>query len=150
MRIHTDTLTRRDIFDAAVIARVDLATFTSHGSRSRHHAYTIKLEGESRRRPNGGASGAGSGYAATWDQWGVFLGVLFDRDPSMVTPYYADADAFHWQTADRFADRSADVDYATGPVFWPSDAHGDHRFDFSGTPFQQECTRCSAIKRWDR
>jgi hypothetical protein len=102
MRIHTDKITRDDVRTAARVARVDLATFTEHRSQSRDHAFNVKLEGDSRRRPNGGASGAGSGYAATWDQWGVFLSVLLDLDPNAVTPYYKDRADFHRRTFERF------------------------------------------------
>lgn len=150
MRIHTDVLTRDDIIDAAKYARVDLATFTDHGSKSRARAFNVKLEGESRRRPNGGASGAGSGYAATWDQWGVFLAVLFDKDPRMVTPYYSNKRDFNYQTLDRFQPRGTWTDDGErdGVTFWPRDAHGDHKFEFSGIPYRHDCTKCSASKRW--
>lgn len=137
MRFHTDTLTTKDLHDAARVARVDME-FTSHGSRSRDHAYNIRLLGESRRRPNSGKRGAGDDYAATWDQWGVFISYLFDRDPYMTTQYYADLDEFQYRTDYRF----------NVPGYWPSDAHGDHRFKFNGVPRQQECTKCSAVTRW--
>lgn len=137
MRLHTDTLTSSDLYAAAKIARVDL-DLTSHGSRSKDHAFNVLLTGESRRRPNSGGRGAGDDYAATWDQWGVFLSVLFGLDPHMVTPYYADADEFHARTSDRF----------DSPGFWPADAHGDHTFRYSGTPRQQECNKCSATQKW--
>lgn len=151
MRIHTDTLTTRDIYEAARIGHADVVVLTEHKSRSRDHAFTVKLEGDSRRRPNGGRTGGdGSGYAATWDQWGVFLAVLFDRDPEMVTPYYADAYTFHWQTDFRFVPQTKYFNAAGSGVivWWPEDAHGDHTFRFAGEPGGQECTKCSAIRRW--
>lgn len=170
MRIHTDVLTSSDIYVAARHARVDVVTLTEHGSRSRARAFNVKLEGESRRRPNGGSSGAAyaSGYAATWDQWGVFLGILFDIDPAMVTPYYVDRDNFQIRTGGRFTaptlhygasnnyhvvngrayhDESVIV-HRLGAAYWPDDAHGDHTFRFSGTPSRWECTKCSAVQRW--
>lgn len=150
MRIHSDVITREDIHRAARHARVDLATFTDHGSRSRARAFDVKLEGESRRRPNGGASGAGSGYAATWDQWGVFLGFLFELDARMVTPYYKNKADFDRRTDNRFRTRGAWTDDGErdGVTNWPRDAHGDHVFRFSGIPGQQACTKCSAVQRW--
>ena len=135
MRMHTDTLTLDDLRDAARLARVEME-FTTHGSRKRKRAFDVKLTGESRRRPNGGNIGAGTGYAATWDQWGVFLGHLFECDPSMVTPYYENAGDFHYRTAYRFEDE------------WPADAHGDHRFEYVGVPYSQSCKKCSAVTRW--
>lgn len=152
MRIHTDTLTSTDLYSAAMIARVDL-DLTINGSRSRERAFNVTLTGESKRRPNSGQRGAGDDYAATWDQWGIFLAVLFYVDPSMVTPYYADANVFDQRTAGRF--RSRDVERVTGDPaavqnrnFWPLDAHGDHRFTYQGVPREQSCTKCSAVQRW--
>lgn len=153
MRIHTNTLTASDIYAAANKAGAVVATFSGHGSRSRARAFDVKLEGSSRRRPNGGASGAGTGYAATWDQWGMFLAELFAKDGSMFTPYDKSAEYFADRTADRFgapevtmtADGYRDVFVAYGA---PDDMHGDHTFRYSGTPRQQECTRCTAVQRY--
>lgn len=153
MRIHSDTLTREDIRAAARVARVDFDRFDDKGSRKRSHAFDVTLTGESRRRPNGGSSGAGSDYAATWDQWGVFLAVLFETDPDMVTPYYKDAEDFADRTGDRFG--APEVEMGSGgyvEVFkaygWPEDAHGDHTFRFAGTPRSQSCTKCTASQTW--
>lgn len=146
MRIHSDSLYLSDLMDAARIARVFFDRIEEKGSRSREHAFDVTLTGESRRRPNGGNRGANTDdYAATWDQWGVFLSVLFDRDPAMVTPYYADADDFHHRTAHRFDPEGEDRG-RTG--FEPNNQHGDHTFRFAGTPREQSCTKCSAIRRW--
>lgn len=168
MRIHTDTLSISDIYRAARFARADVVKANHHGSRSRDHAFDVNLEGESRRRPNSGASGAtyASGYAATWDQWGVFLSILFDLDPNMVTPYYADRDEFNTRTAGRFQpdavagmghSSNANVinvtNYRGEPIhriadaYWPADAHGDHTFRAAGG-YVQKCTWCSATQRW--
>lgn len=150
MRIHTDVLTYSDLHRAATIARVDLVDSDEKGSRSKVRAFNVKLEGESRRRPNGGSSGAGSGYAATWDQWGVFLAVLFDRDPQMVTPYYANLWDFDARTDWRFSPEDVASKRIAGeePTWWPADAHGDHTFRFAGTPRSQSCTKCTASQTW--
>lgn len=119
MRIHcSKDITDSEIYKAARFARVDIVTEgkLERGSRSHDHAFEIKLEGESRRRPNGGSSGKGyaSGYAATWDQWGVFLSVLFDLDPRMSCWAYTDRDEFHRQTEDRFRTvRAVEVGHST-------------------------------------
>lgn len=150
MRIHSDTLTNRDLANAATIARVSFDKWEDKGSRKRDHAFEVTLTGESRRRPNSGNVGASDAYAATWDQWGVFLAVLFSIDPAMVTPYYKDATEFHYRTRDRFLPRSTRevVDNKIVVTHWPADAHGDHTFRFDGTPFEQSCTKCSAVQRW--
>lgn len=137
MRIHSDTLTIQNVYEAARHARADLQV-TEHGSRKRSHAFNVTLTGESRRRPNSGKRGAGDEYAATWDQWGVFLSFLYNIDPLMVTPYYEDSEHFDTRTASRF-----DV-----PGQWPSDVHGDHTFRYNGVPGQQDCTKCTATVRW--
>ncbi len=138
MRIHSDTLRVSDLNEAARIARVDME-FTTHGSRKRDHAFNVNLTGESRRRPNGGNRGANSdAYAATWDQWGVFIAALFDVGPNASMTYYDGEQDFNYRTASRF----------TGVGFWPADAHGDHRFKYDGIPYEQSCTKCSAVQRW--
>lgn len=161
MRIHT-SLGFSAICIAAKIAKVDLIWPSDgkpiqRGSRTHDHAFEVKLEGASRRRPNGGSSGAGSGYAATWDQWGVFLGHIFRLDENAKCWAYTDADEFHYRTNNRFdlhenltANASLNVAYSEGLMltYWPHDAHGDHTFRFAGVPCQQSCTKCSAVTRW--
>lgn len=176
MRIHTDTLNVIDLFEAARIARADV-TYTAQGSKSRDYSFDVHLTGESRRRPNSGKRGAGwsSEHAATWDQWGVFFAVLFDRDPAMFCgtakrPTYRDRSHFHWCTDDRFRPYGIvgpdtpgalavtgddEYDGTTGPVYrqehtyWPDDAHGDHTFRPTGTMGAVACSRCSAVQRWE-
>lgn len=107
MRLHTCAITASDLHDAARLAGVTFDTMTEHGSRAQHHAWNVKLFGSSGRRPNWGTSGVGSygvgdGEAATWDEWGIFLAALYRLDPLMKTPYYDNADHYHWVTGRRF------------------------------------------------
>jgi len=177
MRIHTDHLTTADIYKAARFARVDVVDLTEHKSQSRDHSFNVKLEGESRRRPNPGASSKGyaSGYAATWDQWGVFFAILFDIDPAAICgtakrPIYDGRDDFERKTNGRFAAPTLDFGVSTnyhvvngrayhdpsvtvhrlGADYWPEDAHGDHTFRFEGIRFDgaiiHRCTKCSAAR----
>lgn len=147
MRIHTDILTTADIRDAAERAGSAVhADYTRHGSRSRAHAFHIKLTGTSSRRPNNGTGGrfrdgvadSNDEHAATWDEWGMFLAELFRRDPNATIPnVYA---------------TSADFDYATDGRFdglTPELQHGaaGHRWQFSGIPREFECATCDAVKR---
>jgi hypothetical protein len=150
MRIHSDDLTHTDLLDAARIARVYFDRQTLHGSRSRDHAFDVILTGESKRRPNRGTSADryNPDYAATWDQWGVFLAVLFERDNEMSVPYYDSYSAFHYQTGHRFVLGVSDPEGDETPSHWPSDAHGDHRFKYNGTPYERKCTKCTAVQRW--
>lgn len=134
MRIHTETVFSGDIYDAARVARVTVERAGLHNSRSRDHAWDIALTGESKRRPNFGKYPGE--YAATWDQWGVFISALFKKDPDLTIPQaYATVEDFHRQTANRFQDG------------WPADAHGDHTFVYDETLGYQKCTKCSATSR---
>ena len=113
MRIHSDTLTVTDIYQAATAAgpavRVEV---TEHGSRSRVKAFRVTLTGTSSRRPNNGTGGrfrdgveTGGDYAATWDEWGIFLGELFRRDENATVPnVYENGEHFRWATCARFDD----------------------------------------------
>lgn len=140
MRIHTDVLDAPDFNEAARIARVTFTRIDWKGSRSRNRSVDLILTGESHKMQNGGTE-----RAATWDQWGVFLAVLFDKDPSMTTTYYADADAFARKTADRFG--AFDDVRRFVAIGWPNDSHGDHQWDYAGVPGEQACTKCTAIRR---
>jgi hypothetical protein len=136
MRIHSDHLDAREVQKAATLAGVGFTRFSLHGSRSRAGAFDVILTGASPRNQNGG-----SDKAATWDQWGVFLSTLFAVDPKMVTPYYADAEHFHWSTGNRYAEFNLADDHVKG-----------HKWEFSGDSagggyMVHECA-CGAIRRF--
>ena len=135
MRIHSNVLTYADVIDAARQAKANPDTASQHGSRSRSHAFEVKLRGLSRRRPNF-YNGDGQ-YAATWDQWGVFFGLLFEVDPDMLIDGKEDLDAFGYRTDWRF-------DY---PAEFEHPLDHDHHFRYAGTPCAQEC-KCGAVQRW--
>lgn len=127
MRIHSDILTGSDILQAASAAGPEVfVDYTRHGSRSRKAAWNVTLTGTSSRRPNTGNRGGGTyggDHAATWDEWGIFLGELFRRDPGMTVPgVYDSAEHFRWATTCRFDDLK------------PADQHGraGHRWTHEG------------------
>lgn len=146
MRIHTDVLTRHDLADAFRTAGVTPIHATEHGSRSRSRAFEIALTGTSAYRTQWG--GRSDQPAATWDEWGIVLGVLFDRDPRMIAGgpngYVGKVD-YDWQTGGRFA---RDL----GPwTLTPAGQHRRHRWDRSGESVTgsyvvHEC-RCGAVSR---
>jgi len=157
MRIHTNTIELADVYRADVPARTQV-NVTVHGSRTHARAFEVSLTGESRRNNQ-----SNTGKAATWDQWGVFLSVLFDRDPEMVVgsvkrPVYADRYDFDRKTNGRFGPTDTNgVRYdmnpgTTAPVgrYWPTDAHGDHKFEFEGVRYDSaivhRCTKCTAAQ----
>jgi hypothetical protein len=107
----------------------------------------------------------------------VFLSVLYDVDHNMICgtakhPVYRDSDHFDHRTNHRFEPHGivtretagsfavagserdgTDPDrivYRVAGSYWPADAHGDHRFEFAGIPFEQSCRKCSAVTRWER
>lgn len=83
MRIHTNENTMSNIMSAARMARVSLDVLESHNSKTHDAAFEVILSGASRRRQNTGKSSREREFAATWDQWGVFLAFLFHIDPDM-------------------------------------------------------------------
>jgi hypothetical protein len=153
MRIHTDSLTEKDIYEATARAGSAVrVVVTEHGSRSRARAFNVTLSGTSSRRRNTGNYGAAGedsywgpdrSHAATWDEWGMFLAEIFRRDPNAVVPNaYESGEHFHWSTGDRFL-------YLT-----PPHQHGGsgHRWsgaypNATGTYYVVECTSCEAIMR---
>ncbi|AXQ62122.1 hypothetical protein SEA_SKYSAND_89 [Gordonia phage Skysand] len=181
MRFHTDTLTGVDLFAAVSLANdrmIDVATdlaansarkthrphtltpmyaeITTHGSRIRTRALEVQLSGDASRRTNSGTRGAGDEYAATWDQWGVFLSEAFRRDPDLLVgskayPIYDGAEHFHWVTGGRYADMS----YPGVSRGWTSENyHRAHRWGYAdmsagGNYSVSECTNhtCRAIIR---
>lgn len=139
MRIHTNTLTAVDVYTAAGIAGATVETLTEHGSRSRARAFNVKLSGSSSHRPND--RGRSDCYAATWDEWGIFLAELFKRDDSVTVPnVYPDAEVFHWMTGNRFESLTLAAQ------------HRNHRWEYSGESvtgsyFVRQCSGCEAIQR---
>lgn len=134
MRIHSNTLTESLIVRAGQLAGVTFTRLTRHGSKSRTAAFDVILTGSSPMRQN-----RGDDYAATWDEWGSFLGHLFALDPNMVTPYYYSADHFHWATGG---------DFRWGVL---PERHKRHRWEFTGDAMTGAYStfgcECGAIRR---
>ena len=138
MRIHSDVLTP-ELVEKATHARGMkgvAASVSVHGSGSHKGALEVKLTGTSSRRPNPGTGvGNSDGYAATWDEWGMFLAYLFEKDPKATATYYEDADDFHWKTCGRFKGLTAPYQ------------HPNHKWEYSDIPREFNCTSCDAVKR---
>lgn len=73
--------------------------------RLRAHGWNVLLYRiGSQRRFNSGTHGAGCEGAASWDDWGEFLAVLFQRDPKLrVGRNYDGFAQFHAATQNKFA-----------------------------------------------
>jgi len=136
MRIHSDSIEELDIRKAARRAGIGFTRFSLHGSRKRAAAFDVIMTGSSPRRQN-----QGEDMAATWDEWGVFLSTLFGLDEHMVTPYYEDAEHFHWMTGGRFVDFDLSTQHAAG-----------HRWQWQGTSmtgtYSVASCKCGATQRW--
>lgn len=103
MRIHSDILTEADIYAAAKAAGDAVhVKMTERGSRKRARAFNVDLTGTSSRAPGHGRGEPGD-KAATWDEWGIFLATLFNRDGAATVPgVYESGEHFHWATGNRF------------------------------------------------
>lgn len=143
MRIHTFA-TRETIAQAARDAGVYIR-IEQFGSRTHPRSFDVKLRGSSNRAPmfSYTESPWGTGKAATWDEWGIFLGSIFRADPlaraggTRKMPSYANSKDFHAKTCARFM-----------PEGKPHDYHGDHSWVRDATG-KSRCRRCSAIDvRW--
>ena len=138
MRIHSDSITELEVRKAARRAGVDFTRFDLGNSRSREHRFDVILTGSSSRRQNFG----GEDMAATWDEWGIFLGTLYGLDPAAHSERYASGEHFAWSTGGRYADGS----------LTPLLQHANHRWESSGDSVTgsyhvSECT-CGAIRRF--
>lgn len=141
MRIHSDILTHADIYQAtraAGMTGVYTERETDHGSRSRDHAFDVTLRGTSSRRPNWGTGDRGTddGYAATWDEWGMFIESLFQADENAIIGMYSSYYAFQAYTGYRFDDLTADAQ------------HKSHNFNYSIDTGCHECQCGATMNRW--
>lgn len=136
MRIHTSLN-----YAEALACRPESAYFTKleeHGSRSRERAFEVILTGSSHRKQNT-RDHYRADQAATWDEWGVFFGRLFNADPDATCYAYDGQDDFNWKTGDRFAEGEM-----------PEDTHAQHRFEYVGQlatgVHLSRCKSCTATQ----
>lgn len=102
-RAHADDLPADVVFD--IFARV--------GSRSYPHAFEVHLASAQRdtradgvkRKASSMAGGGGLRYAATYDEWGMFLAAFFATDPAAKAGPYKSQDDFHRKTDYAYAAR---------------------------------------------
>ena len=123
MRIHSDILTREDLGGMlADLPGVYFDHISTHGSRQRARGIEVRLIGNSPY-----LNMAKTDKAATWDEWGVFMARVFDKDSSALMGKETEA-AFCARTNYRF-----DTDGL------PTDTHARHTWGERG-----QCTGCSA------
>jgi hypothetical protein len=131
VKIHT-SLDRTDLIYAAHLAGVRFERLTQSGSRTHARKFDVILSGSSGRRASFGADHE----SATWDEWGIFLGCLFDHDPqARAADTYRDRDHFRWSTGNRYDNLT------------PDRQHRNHRWQV-GARYVQTCP-CGAVRRWE-
>lgn len=136
MRIHTNTLAESDLYTIMDAARdkapeVYVMIDSVHGSRTHARAYEVKLRGcgaRHRRHSNSGTYGASADMAATWADWGWFLGEAFKRDGTIKAGPYSGWRDFHVRTKNKFnrcefCQGTADVEISEDP--FASDVYND-------------------------
>jgi hypothetical protein len=107
MRIHSDTLSTRDLFHALdevathTGSAVDLLKAEKYSSRKRARALEVQLSSDGRLTHCRTMSDRNA-YAATWDQWGWFIAHLYSVDRDAIVGPYADFQDFHRQTSYKF------------------------------------------------
>lgn len=89
MKLHSDTLRRHDVQEAARVARehghdIYVDEIAECGSKSRRRGITFYCESMDGPRARNGREGR----AASWDAYGWLIAELFNRDPSAIIGYY--------------------------------------------------------------
>lgn len=133
MHIHSDLLSATDIYSAAMMSDAATEQMDEKGSRSRARKFVVLLSGNSTRNAM-----KNTFKAATFDQWGIFLGILFEKDENMIAGNYKNKEDFDRKTFLRYDD-SADR--------MTMDKYHNHKWTFSGTysgSAVQQCKNCDA------
>lgn len=156
MRIHSNVISYTDIANATQGLQGVYASASQHKSRTHKAAFEVSMTGNSFYGRNTGKYGQdnSNGNAATWDEWGVFLGRLYVIDPEMVVgnaknPIYASAEHFHWSTGNRFLSGMSNPSL----TMLPADTHPRHKWEYqgemvTGAYYVHACKKCSAIRRF--
>lgn len=139
MKIHTNVLVEDDVINAchaAGMRGVYADELDTKGSRSRKRALIVKLVGNSNRAVNPGTSryadrGADAERAATWDEWGMFINALYQKDPEAIVGDYQSKAHFEAVTRGRYGSLTAPY------------AHGNHKWEY-GTDGVRRCKFCEA------
>ena len=102
MKVYSDTLTINDLY-ACLPSGVGIAGVREIGrARKRARGWELSLEGydaRHTRRTNSGQYGAGERFAATWDDHGVWMNNLYERDPNAHIAWYENREDFYEKTA---------------------------------------------------
>lgn len=113
--MHSDKLTKRDVLDAATIARsgygqdIYVDEIMSNGSRSRASAVTFYAASANGSRASN-RHGKTSAKAASWTAYGYLIAELFRRDADAIVGPYNGADDFARQVT-RYTPKGESLDF---------------------------------------
>lgn len=143
MRLHTDKIEARQVYEATNGLPGVYAEVTEHGSRSRQRGLEVRLEGNGYRRNSGQHGADPDEVGATWDEWGAVIARLFAIDPeafwgAVGRPTYRTPFDFHRKTAQRFAEGEM-----------PADTHKRHTWRPGSEIREQQCATCSATRSFE-
>ena len=128
MRIHSSVLKASDIKDIVnevAGGYVTVEEAEDRGSRKRQGAVELRLSGSSNYKSQGGDY-----KAATWDEWGIVINAIFERDGEAIVGQYDSLFTFDNYTQGRFDDLT------------PANQHKRHKWVYYA-PRQFEC-KCGA------
>ena len=129
MRIHSSVLNASDVEDIVrEVAKgyVTVEGAADCGSRKRAGAVELRLSGSSNYKSQGGDY-----KAATWDEWGIVIHGIFERDGDAIVGKYDSLFTFDNYTQGRFDDLT------------PVNQHKRHKWVYYA-PRQFEC-KCGAM-----
>ena len=131
MKVHTDILTEQDFHKATSaggMVGVAVKKLEAKGSRSRKRSFDVTLSGTHK----------GPSYAATWDEWGIFINALFVADPDAIVGMYPSYEAFRDVTYCRFDNATQLLTRCT---------KRNHKWEAAGGEINQ-CKWCGAQFNW--
>ncbi len=104
MKVYSDILTRDDMLDALPYGVTLEECEKIQNPRVRSQGWNVQLRRwGSNRHTNSGHYGAGERGAATYDDHGVWIAELFDRDPSARISWWDGRDHFNQGTEHKYA-----------------------------------------------
>jgi hypothetical protein len=107
MRIYSDTLTARDLFETVrMVPGMYLDSIEEiKRAKLRQRGWIVQTAGSSNHWKNSGKNGAGPTYAASYDDHGKWFALLYQRDYEAIivgAGRYNNADDFHKKTRDKY------------------------------------------------
>lgn len=107
MKVYSDTLDRNDLYEAAHgTPGVQITSTKMNRPRIRARGWAVTLTcPSSNRHQNSGTHDAATWMpsAASWDQYGQWMALVFERDPDARIAEYDGREAFHRATKNKYS-----------------------------------------------